>query len=700
MKVYKNHSQSVTHSIISTPINSGIDPGKTKNKLSSLLSVTTVLLVISLLFVSIVQAQMAPAPFLMQPLTWESKNHDGTKQKFNKPYLAESTVIEINKAPWLRVYFDQTNLGKFSYIVITSLADGAVQKLNANHLLRWQNSTAFFNGDAVKIDLYVSPQEENVFLRLKQVMIGREKTSTEKNAEKSICGGGDNRAASNNPAIGRIAPIGCTGWIASNGLHVTAGHCFPGANNNVLEFNVPASLANGVIQHPAPVDQYAIDPMCVDSISGGVGNDWGVFSVSDNPMSGLQPIAAQGASFTIVQDLAANPLRITGYGVDGPAPNFGNPPPRNADNQTQQTHTGNNTGSTGTTMRYSIDTQGGNSGSPIIDNNQNTISVGVHTHGGCSAGGGNNSGTSAFNANFWNALNMSCKADLWVRDTTSDTGLEPDPATVGQPMWQSPDIWVRNSQDGVYSHQNPEFGQTNYVYTRVRNRSTEKNASGDLELYYANASTGLSWDADWTHFGTMTIASLAPNAIQDISLPWSPPGTGHFCIVSRWSSPLEPMTFPETTSINNNTRNNNNIAWRNTTVVDLVELNDPVTVGVIVRNTSRLEDGIMLAFTVPEREIEKSFMKYGTVTIRIPKGIKYGRSTGIRWLDTNTFEILDPKKAAIFGIKMKARQEFKLKVEFALHTFPEKKSLLNFNIVQFDGKNNEVGGENYEIRIK
>ena len=698
----KNHSQLVTNPTTSSKIN--FDPKNktttTTTRFRPLPSITSILVLISFLFASIVQAQMAPAAFDMQSMIWESEIHDGTRQKFSKPYLAESTVVSVDQAPWLRLYFNQTNLGKFSYIVITSLKDGAVQKLNANHLLRWQNSSAFFNGDAVQIDLYVSPKEENVFVRLDQVMIGREKTIAEKSANKSICGTGDNRSASNNPAVGRIAPTGCTGWITSNGLHVSAGHCFPLANNDVLEFNVPASLSNGVIQHPAPVDQYAIDPMCIDSTNGGVGNDWAVFSVSDNPTSGLQPIAAQGASFTIVQNLAANPLRITGYGVDGPAPNFGNPPPRNTDNQTQQTHTGNNTGSTGTTMRYSIDTQGGNSGSPIIDNTQNTISVGVHTHGGCSAGGGNNNGTSAFNANFWNALNMSCDADLWIRDTTSDTGLEPDPATVGQPMWQSPDIWVRNSQDGVYSHQNPEFGQTNYVYTRVRNRSTEKNASGDLELYYANASTGLSWDADWTHFGTMSIASLAPNAIQDISLPWSPPGTGHYCIVSRWNSPLEPMTFPETTSINNNTRNNNNIAWRNTTVVDLQELNEPNVNTVLVRNTSRLGDKIMLTFTVPERELEEPFLNFGNIAITLPRGIKVGRSSGIKWIDETTFEIVDPRKAAIYDISMKGEEVFKLQVSFKLNSKPFRDNLFNFNILQFDSKNANVGGENYEIRIR
>ena len=54
------------------------------------------------------------------------------------------------------------------------------------------------------------------------------------------------------------------------------------------------------------------------------------------------PIAAQGASFTVSNTANPATVRITGYGVDGPPPKFGKGKgvPRNADNQTQQIHTG------------------------------------------------------------------------------------------------------------------------------------------------------------------------------------------------------------------------------------------------------------------------------------------------------------------------------------------------------------------------
>ena len=94
--------------------------------------------------------------------------------------------------------------------------------------------------------------------------------------------------------------------------------------------------------------------------------------------------------------LAPPTIRITGYGVDF------NDPTRN---QTQQTSNGPNAGSAVTTMRYQVDTEGGSSGSPVIDDATGEA-VGVHTNGGCNqAGGGSNSGTSTFNTAFWNALN-------------------------------------------------------------------------------------------------------------------------------------------------------------------------------------------------------------------------------------------------------------------------------------------------------
>jgi hypothetical protein len=46
-----------------------------------------------------------------------------------------------------------------------------------------------------------------------------------------------------------------------------------------------------------------------------------------------------------------------------------------------------------TALRYTVDTQGGNSGSPVIVEGGGNVAIGIHTHGGCSATGGSNAGT-------------------------------------------------------------------------------------------------------------------------------------------------------------------------------------------------------------------------------------------------------------------------------------------------------------------
>jgi hypothetical protein len=106
-----------------------------------------------------------------------------------------------------------------------------------------------------------------------------------------------------------------------------------------------------------------------------------------------------------------------------------------------------------------------------------------------------------------------------MKDTPMDTGLEPNPDT--GPMWVTEDIWVRTSPDPGYQpyafpessplwvplpHENaeyrdPKYSVPNYVYVRIRNRgSAASNGTERLRLYWAKASTGLSWPTQWVDY--------------------------------------------------------------------------------------------------------------------------------------------------------------------------------------------------------
>jgi V8-like Glu-specific endopeptidase len=336
-------------------------------------------------------AQTAEIPSHIETYKMTSGIYNGLEEQGSGSFNAYTASLQVLDAAWLRLLFDDVNLGKNSYIIITSLEDGKWQKLNATSVVQWQLSSAYFNGNQVKIELYVTPYDENIFFSIKEVIVG-EFIGDDFSIE-SQCGPTDDRVLSNHPATGRLMTVGCTGWIIPNGNFVTAGHCLVNGGINVVQFQVPPSLPDGTPQNPGPEDQYAVNLSTSVFVADGIGNDWGTFEVFSNSVTGLFPMEAQGAVWSIAQNLDPDSIRITGYGADS-----------GADNKTQQTHVGANNGSSETTMRYLTDTQGGNSGSPVIDE-ATGYAVGVHTHGGCNTNGFN-IGTSLFNNAFWIAVDQ------------------------------------------------------------------------------------------------------------------------------------------------------------------------------------------------------------------------------------------------------------------------------------------------------
>ncbi|MBK9098051.1 MAG: T9SS type A sorting domain-containing protein [bacterium] len=350
-----------------------------------------VVLVFSSLFIGNIFAQTAPLQYYIQSYQFESQIYDGNGTVGSNPSEIIIGEIELHNIPWLQLHFSDVNLGNESYLIIRSLYDDKWQKLDAVSMKQWNNFSAFFNGNAVEIKLFLAQTDRQVYIKIDEIVVGE---WFEGDPTESQCGPTDDRTASNQPATARLLSVGCTAWIIPNGKFATAGHCLDGSSSTVVEFNVPLSLPNGTLQHPGPEDQYSVNVSTKIFTNGGVGNDWGVFEVFPNSITGLMPKQAQNAYWPLVQDLGPDSIRITGYGVDdGTA------------NQTQQTHIGPNAGSSGTTMRYVTDTEGGNSGSPVIDGLTN-VAVGVHTHGGCTSSGGNNNGTSLFHTAFWAAVDQ------------------------------------------------------------------------------------------------------------------------------------------------------------------------------------------------------------------------------------------------------------------------------------------------------
>jgi hypothetical protein len=212
-------------------------------------------------------------------------------------------------------------------------------------------------------------------------------------------------------------------------------------------------------------------------------------------------------------------------------------------------------------------------------------------------------------------------ANVWMKDTWNDTGLEPDPATATEGMWKSPYIWIRNTQDvslvHQHQHENPEFGSDNWVYVKLHN-GFSSSATGNLELYWAEAAAGLSWPADWHLLTSISVSGFAAHSTKITEYLWtSLPGVGHYCMIARWvaTSPSDPMTTPETTDINANVRGNNNIVWRNLNIVDLLP-DAAGDAGFIVRNVDKERMMTSLIIRPPMNELKNSFLQYGRVFVQ------------------------------------------------------------------------------------
>ncbi|MEM7349264.1 MAG: hypothetical protein AAF657_00565 [Acidobacteriota bacterium] len=313
-----------------------------------------------------------------------------------------SESVRFEGASWLRLLFNQADLGQVTgrgdgtVLRITSLKDGAVQEHTAATLAQWQNSSAFFNGEEVLVELVADPDAPASRIRITEAMVGEPDGATD-----SICGPVDDRVLSTDARTARVVPVGCTVWLIDDehGCFLSAGHCT--GNLQVVEFNVPLSNANGSLNHPPPEDQYAVDASSLQFDQTVIGNDWAYFGVFPNSETQLTPFEVQGQAFTLgtVPGVAANQdIRITGYGsVDGTQ---GTPV---IWNQVQTTHNGPLTAINGTALQYQVDTTGGDSGSCVL-NQDNGTAIGIHTNAGCGAGGGANSGTGLNNAGLQNAL--------------------------------------------------------------------------------------------------------------------------------------------------------------------------------------------------------------------------------------------------------------------------------------------------------
>ncbi len=463
---------------------------------------------------SLVKSQPAETPFHTLPLNIDFGFHDGhtldeelteysqyffhhqTKAR-TLSYPASSykiitnNVSAIETAPWIRLRLADINLGLSSYLVITSLKDNDKQYFNSQSLKGWENQTAFFYGHQVSVELFVAPGDQNITLKITEMMVGE--FLGNQPPSDYICGS-DTRVSSSYLYVdGRILPIGCTGWITAGGFYITAGHCVNVTSYDlqVIQFNVPESLCDGTLVPCAIADQYPIifSSRIYEDLDSG--NDWGIFNVGENSNTGRTPHETERSYYHISSSLAPSNILVRGFGTDQDP--VGCSGVYNSKSQTLQYDTGSSlgeffNGSSDVYFEYLVDTQNGSSGSVLQSSGISGVSahaIGVHTHGGCNPPSYGNKGTSFEADDTETAMNIywqenceyvdeghhqSSTVGSSVRPCESlQTALEQADAGHGPDVNDMELIMVagsNNGSGGVYAETINYSGATNGVYIR------------------------------------------------------------------------------------------------------------------------------------------------------------------------------------------------------------------------------------------
>jgi hypothetical protein len=325
---------------------------------------------------------------------------------------------------------------------------------------------------------------------------------------------------------------------------------------------------------------------------------------------------------------------------------------------------------------------------------------------------------------------QSSTLDLVIKDVPNDFGAEPD--TVANILYVSEDIWTRNRQDGRINQfqEAPEYDPINpvYVYVRVRNNScVDATTLDSVSIYWAKASTALAWPTPWdasinaplmgAPLATLSVGNLEAGHDTILEIPWLLPNPQnytidiwHFCLLARIESSTDTMTFPETNVLWQNVRNNNNIAWKNVTVVDnnkvgttTNELEYGLGAAVGIGNNTNQGDVIKLNFRNPAEYYGLPVHLAAEITIKLDdlslqKWEQGGSiSSGFDYYGNGIFRVVN-NEASLEGLFYESYETSTIYVGFNFLTEEvDDKMVFRYYVEQENGSGAIVGGEEYYI---
>lgn len=328
--------------------------------------------------------------------------------------------------------------------------------------------------------------------------------------------------------------------------------------------------------------------------------------------------------------------------------------------------------------------------------------------------------------------NNPSEVDLMIRDAEDDFGDEP--YTGESHPWQSPDIWVSNDsiKNWVHVNQNPEYDPVDpsYVSVRITNNGCQTSSNSDqLKLYWAKANTSLNWPEYWDGSvqesgiplsGLITVENIPPLAVGEdtiLRIPWHIPNpelyqpitpnsnSWHFCLLARIVSNDDPIGA-EYDFITYNVTHNNNIGWKNVTVVN----NKPDTPGniggvVAVTNPYLQKKAYNLEFIAKENKGGEEIYRLAEVGIKLDNTLYQNWVAGGKKSDRLKIEgrkaIVTEGHATLQNLVFAPGELGTLSLTFHFLT-PQgtyQDEEFTYYVIQKDAQTGQVmGGETYKIR--
>ena len=327
---------------------------------------------------------------------------------------------------------------------------------------------------------------------------------------------------------------------------------------------------------------------------------------------------------------------------------------------------------------------------------------------------------------------LASPADLYVRDSVGDIGDEP--SRVSQ-MWVSPDIWIEDMDGNMVDPHGNDFYN---VCVRIHNRSDYASSGKEiLLLNWTKAGLDLDWSSCWLGNSFLTcngnpipvprggyigdsrgtlIPSIGPHQSEVIKVKWLVPRgedykgcdttldkeLWHFCLLARIHDG-HPITLEDSAeaSLGAMVVFNNNVAWRNLTILESKHNRSIVSVG----NPFKELRTFSLSYSLRKNELGELLNKYADVYLNMSNNLfeLWQKSDfagkGFKVVDKNRILLTEPT-ATIERLVLQPEELYLLEAEvnFFTQEEPENNEFM-FDIAEYvdneKGGKELIGGETY-----